>query len=120
MVYPISSLNPPSTPQLKEEKKLIEDREKERRRKILRGSGSWSSSVSGSGSGDGGSGGASGSPDDGTVAIDDQECYWSMDRVESFYRECCAGCDEAPDSAISAAFKVRFFSPVHIMIVSSN
>ena len=108
VVYPISSLSPPSTPQLKEEKKLIEDREKERRRKILRGGGLSSSSVSGSGPGDGSSGGGSGSPG-GSGVIDDQECYWSMDRVESFYRECCAGCDEAPDGAISAAFKVRFF-----------
>ena len=83
VVYPISSVNPPSTPTLKEEKRSIEDREYERRRRVLRGN--------------------SGSEKD---AGDD---FWSMEKVESFYRECCAGCDEEPDTAISAAFKVRLF-----------
>ena len=78
VVYPISSVNPPSTPSLKEEKRAIEDREYERRRKVLR-----SNSNSGS------------------------DAFWSMDKVESFYRECCAGCDEKPDPGISTAFKVR-------------
>ena len=32
--------------------------------------------------------------------------WWSMDKVDAFYRECCAGCDEEPDPAVSAAFKV--------------
>lgn len=80
VVYPISSVNPPSTPTLKEEKRSIEDREYERRRRVLRGN--------------------SGSGKDGS---DD---FWSMEKVESFYRECCAGCDEQPDTAISTAFKV--------------
>ncbi|KAF8635270.1 hypothetical protein AX15_000493 [Amanita polypyramis BW_CC] len=78
VVYPISSVNPPSTPTLKEEKRAIEDREHERRRRVLR-----SNSTGEEG-------------DDG---------FWSMDKVESFYRECCAGCDERPDSGISVAFK---------------
>ncbi|KAK2467301.1 hypothetical protein APHAL10511_000536 [Amanita phalloides] len=79
VVYPISSVNPPSTPTLKDEKRAIEDKEYERRRRVLRGS--VGSATEG---GDG---------------------YWSMDKVESFYRECCAGYDEDPDPAISAAFK---------------
>ncbi|KAF8340191.1 hypothetical protein F5887DRAFT_1076994 [Amanita rubescens] len=79
VVYPISSVNPPSTPTLKEEKRSIEDREYERRRRVLRGN--------------------SGSGKDGS---DD---FWSMEKVESFYRECCAGCDEQPDTAISTSFK---------------
>ena len=29
-----------------------------------------------------------------------------MDKVESFYHECCAGCDEPPDPAIKAVLKV--------------
>ena len=29
-----------------------------------------------------------------------------MDKVESFHRECCAGCDDPPDPAIKAALKV--------------
>ncbi|KIL56431.1 hypothetical protein M378DRAFT_17099 [Amanita muscaria Koide BX008] len=107
IVYPISSMNPPSTPTLKEEKMNIEEREKERRRRVLSGRRTLSSSSSGSSSGlnsgNGGRGGgdvASGNGGEG-----EGESYWSMDRVESFYRECCAGCDEDPDSAISAAFK---------------
>lgn len=32
--------------------------------------------------------------------------WWSLEKVESFYRECCAGCDEQPDPGISLAFKV--------------
>lgn len=39
--------------------------------------------------------------------MNDTEEWWSLDKVESFYRECCAGCEEEPDPTISAAFKVR-------------
>jgi protein phosphatase 1 regulatory subunit 37 len=81
IVYPISSINPPSTPTLKDERKAIEERELERRRRVLRGN-----SINGS--------------------PEETEEWWSMDKVESFYRECCAGCDEHPDPAISAALKV--------------
>ncbi|KIM43835.1 hypothetical protein M413DRAFT_18150 [Hebeloma cylindrosporum] len=79
-VYPISSVNPPSTPTLKEEKRAIEDREAERRKKVVRGN---SSSPGGQ----------------------DVDEWWSMDKVESFYRECCAGCEEEPDPAITVALK---------------
>lgn len=81
IVYPISASNPPSTPSLKEEKKSIEDREAERRRRIVRGN-SFSPEVGGS------------------------DEWWSLDKVEAFYRECCMGREEAPDSGISQAFKV--------------
>jgi protein phosphatase 1 regulatory subunit 37 len=81
-VYPISSINPPSTPTLKEEKKAIEDREAERRKRIVRGN----------------------SFGPGT---DETEEWWSLDKVESFYRECCEGTEEQPDPAITAALKVR-------------
>ncbi|KAG6848495.1 hypothetical protein H0H93_016526 [Arthromyces matolae] len=80
IVYPISSVNPPSTPTLKEEKRAIEDRELERRRRVVKGSPSESSPT-------------------------ETEEWWSLDKVEAFYRECCAGCDEQPDPAITAAFK---------------
>jgi len=83
-VYPISSVNPPSTPTLKDEKKAIEDREAERRRRIVRGN------STGSGT-------------------DDVEEWWSLEKVESFYRECCISSEENPDLAVIAAFKVRFF-----------
>ncbi|KAF8637057.1 hypothetical protein AX16_010912 [Volvariella volvacea WC 439] len=79
-VYPISSLNPPSTPTLKDEKRTIEDREAERRKKVVRGN-----SVS-SGPGD---------PDE----------WWNMDKVESFYRECCTSCDDLPEPLVSAVLK---------------
>lgn len=81
-VYPISSANPPSMPTLKEEKKSIEQREMERRRRVVRGSPSASSS---------------GETDE----------WWSMDKVESFYRECSTSRDDQPSPEISAAFKVR-------------
>ena len=95
IVYPISSINPPSTPTLKDEKRAIEDKEKERRRRVVRGTPA--------------------SP--GGQEFDD---WWSMDKVESFYRECCAGCDEQPDPAIKAAFKVamtpQYISPKLIVL----
>ncbi|KAL4242608.1 RNI-like protein [Abortiporus biennis] len=78
-VYPIYATNPPSTPTLKEEKKTIEEREAERRKRIVR-----RNSVS---------------PD--STNPDDQ--WWSLEQVESFYRECCVGREEEPDHAISAA-----------------
>lgn len=81
-MYPISSANPPSMPTLKEEKKSIEQREMERRRRVVRGSPSASSS---------------GETDE----------WWSMDKVESFYRECSTSRDDQPSPEISAAFKVR-------------
>ncbi|PPQ80139.1 hypothetical protein CVT25_001438 [Psilocybe cyanescens] len=80
VVYPISSVNPPSTPTLKEEKRAIEEREQERRKKVVRGS---PNSPGGQ----------------------DSDEWWSMDKVESFYRECCAGCEEEPDPAITVALK---------------
>jgi protein phosphatase 1 regulatory subunit 37 len=80
-VYPISSINPPSTPSLKEEKKAIEDREAERRRRVVRGN----------------------STGPGT---NETEEWWNLDKVESFYRECCASREDQPDPAITAAFKV--------------
>ncbi len=80
-VYPIMATNPPSTPMLKEEKRSIEERELERRRRIVRGNNASTDSY----------------------AEDD---WWSMDKVEAFYRECCIGREETPEPAISAALKV--------------
>ena len=81
-VYPILAANPPSTPTLKEEKKSIEDRELERRKRIVRGNNASTESHQ-----------------------DDD--WWNMDKVEGFYRECCVGREEVPDHAISTALKVR-------------
>jgi protein phosphatase 1 regulatory subunit 37 len=82
-VYPILAANPPYTPAIKEEKKIIEEKEAERRKRVVRGS-----SLS-----------LRGSPND----LDE---WWSMEKVESFYKECCAGREENADHTISAAFKV--------------
>ena len=98
IVYPISSVNPPSTPTLKEEKRAIEVREAERRRRVVRGNASSSATPS--------------SPE-----VGDADEWWSIDKVESFYRECCAGCDEKPDLAITKAFKVSLFSCYSIPMV---
>ncbi|KZT25850.1 RNI-like protein [Neolentinus lepideus HHB14362 ss-1] len=79
-VYPISSQNPPSTPSLREEKRTIEQRETERRRRIIRGNSFGPDSA-------------------------ETEDWWSLDRVEAFYRECCEGREEVPIPTVSAAFK---------------
>ena len=79
-VYPISALNPPSMPTLKDEKRSIEQRELERRRRVVRGN-----SINGSG---------------------ETEEWWSMERVEAFYRECCVSREEHPSLEVSAVLKV--------------
>ncbi|KAJ7616131.1 hypothetical protein FB45DRAFT_935338 [Roridomyces roridus] len=94
VVYPISALAPPSTPALRDEKRAIEDRERERRRRIVR-SNSMNGSLGDSASVRTSSTGPSG---------DDGE-WWAMDKVESFYRECCEGCQEPPDKGLMQAFK---------------
>ena len=82
-VYPILAANPPSTPTLREEKKSIEEREAERRRRIVR----RNSLMTEPGS--------------------EEDTWWTLEQVESFYRECCVGREERPDPGISAAFLVR-------------
>ncbi|KAF9016009.1 RNI-like protein [Hymenopellis radicata] len=77
---------------LKEEKRAIEVQEMERRAWVVRGDSVSSSSVS----------------IDGELPGDE---WWSMDKVDSFYKECCAGCDEQPDASVSAAFKHAATNP---------
>lgn len=81
VIYPISSVNPPSTPTIKEEKLAIEVKEAERRKRVVRGNSCEPGST-------------------------ETEHWWSLDKVESFYRECCLSREEQPDPVISAAFKV--------------
>lgn len=78
-VYPISATNPPCSINTREEKKTIEAREAERRRRVIRGN---------------------------SIGPGELEEWWSMDKVESFYQECCAGREEKPHPGISAALKV--------------
>ena len=82
-VYPIYAANPPCSPALRDEKRVIEEREAERRKRIVR-----RNSVS---------------PD----TASQEEQWWSLEQVESFYKECCQGREELPDPAVSAAFLVR-------------
>ena len=68
----------------REEKKTIEAREAERRRRIVRGNSF-----------------GPGSPE--------VEEWWSMEKVESFYQECCVGREEQTLPGISAALKVSAY-----------
>ena len=83
-VYPIMTANPPYSPTIKEEKKLVEEMEAERRKRVVR-----RNSVSSS-----------------THEPSESDEWWHIDQVESFYRECSVGREDNPDPAISAAFKV--------------
>lgn len=83
-VYPISAGNPPCMPTTRDDKRAVEIKEAERRRRIVR---------------------ANSLGPDIPPAEDD---WWSMDQVEGFYRECCEGRDEFPVPPISAALKVRW------------
>lgn len=40
-----------------------------------------------------------------SIGPNETEEWWSLDKVESFYRECCTSREEEPDPAVSAAFK---------------
>lgn len=83
-VYPIMAANPPCSPAIKEEKKLIEEKEAERRKRVVR------------------RGSVTSSPREPSESDE----WWPMEQVESFYRECSIGREDNPDPAISAAFKV--------------
>ena len=82
-VYPISTSSPPCAPSIREEKRSVEEREAERRRRVVRRNSVNPESAS------------------------PEEQWWSLEQVESFYRECCVGREEAPDQGISDAFLVR-------------
>ncbi|KLO15169.1 RNI-like protein [Schizopora paradoxa] len=79
-IYPISAATPPCGPNVREEKKSVETKEAERRRRIVRGN----------------------SLGPGTSVTEE---WWSPEKVESFYNECCAGREEQPHPGISAALK---------------
>ena len=89
-------------PTTKEEKRAVELRENERRKRIVRGNTTPSSSYAPSI--------ASGDGDTERSRISEQDEWWSMDKVEAFYRECCEGREEAPFPGISAVMKVRLLS----------
>ncbi|KAJ7229308.1 hypothetical protein B0H12DRAFT_1212926 [Mycena haematopus] len=101
VVYPISSLAPPSTPALRDEKRAIEDRERERRRRVVRANSTASlSSVA-----NGNDAASVRTQSSGREGGGEEGEWWAMEKVESFYRECCEGCQEVPDGGITAAFK---------------
>ena len=63
---------------------MIEEKEAERRKRVVRRNSVSSSSHEPS----------------------ESEEWWHMDQVESFYRECSIGREDTPDPAISLALKV--------------
>ncbi|KAJ7580302.1 hypothetical protein C8J56DRAFT_272227 [Mycena floridula] len=132
VIYPISSSNPPSYPGVREEKRGWEERERRRRRRVLTSPGSHTSSASvssgggytptsaGAGQSISGQEAGAGLPNQAPIPNsapgyfdigkpreepeEEEEEYWEPSKVESFYRECCAGIDETPDEGIRRAF----------------
>jgi protein phosphatase 1 regulatory subunit 37 len=90
-VYPISAALPPHTPTTQDERRAVEAREGERRRRVVRGN-SVSYSIT--------------SNEEDAAAPAEEDDYWPMDKVHGFYRECCEGREDFPHPRISAAFKV--------------
>lgn len=88
--YPIWSGNPPASPTLKQEKADIEERERGRRARLVRGNSITSLHAAAA---------SSGSTED----------YWSLEKVEQFYKECCLGREEPIDLRVVAAIKVYKF-----------
>ena len=102
---------------------MIEERERERRKRVVRNyqnrdrtdsprtpssaspngdsspsiSSSWNASGSGSGYGYGIT-----SPSTSNIPEED---WWTLDRVSTFYTECCLGCEEPPDPLILSALR---------------
>lgn len=146
VVYPISSAAPPSSPGIREEKRGVEERERERRWRVVRG-GSYpplpppssyvlnspcspacasprrdgvynAASVVGY---EGGITSARAEKDEKDGKENEKESeediWWSMQKVESFYKECCEGCEEEPVPEVIKAFQV---SPRLIHCSASN
>jgi protein phosphatase 1 regulatory subunit 37 len=92
--YPIWSGNPPASPTLEREKADIEERERTRRARLVRGnsiSSMRSSSLS--------------------VKSTSEE-FWSLEKVEQFYKECCLGREEHID--------IRVVNSIKVCCLSSN
>lgn len=121
-VYPISAANPPHMPTTQEEKRGVEQRERERRRRVVRqnsfsyGRRGSTSSNPASGEGEGSNGKDEELKED---EEDEEPDYWSMEKVDGFYRECCEGRDEFPHPRISAALKVPCFNVTCIRCLST-
>lgn len=91
--YPIWSSNPPASPSLEHEKAEIEQREKARRARLVRGN-SVSSLRSTA-----------------LSTVSANEDFWSLDKVERFYKECALGREEPIDLRVINAIKVYNTSP---------
>lgn len=88
-VYPISASNPPSMPGLQEEKKAVEEKERDRRRRVMRGNSFTAPSPN---------------PAIDPPSVEDD--WWTADKVTSFYSECCAGREDEPQPQVVAALRV--------------
>lgn len=42
----------------------------------------------------------------------EEEEWWSMDKVETFYKECCIGREETANPVVSTALRVFVFVPL--------
>lgn len=42
----------------------------------------------------------------------EEEEWWSMDKVETFYKECCIGREETANPVVSTALRVSVFVPL--------
>ncbi|KAJ4469873.1 hypothetical protein J3R30DRAFT_1520211 [Lentinula aciculospora] len=135
VVYPISSSAPPRTATTQMEKRAVEQRERERRRRVVSGDSTHGTgSNAGSGPSTPRASTTSSFSTDATITSSSESMtmfseeyryglpmnfrssrqgdfnqsataaeWWSMDKVEAFYKECCATSDEPPDPAISKA-----------------
>ncbi|KAE9392990.1 hypothetical protein BT96DRAFT_944249 [Gymnopus androsaceus JB14] len=124
VVYPISSTAPPRTPTTQMEKRAIEERERERRRRVV-------SSESGIPESSPASSEVTpissitteyryGLPAESRPSSNaGAASWWSVDKVEAFYNECCAACDEVPDPAISRAL-LQHSSSTSLTTLSTN
>ncbi|KAG8785188.1 hypothetical protein FRC20_001275 [Serendipita sp. 405] len=91
--YPIWSGNPPASPSLEREKADIEERERMKRARLVRGNSVTSlRSLS-------------------LHSPSTTEEFWSLEKVEQFYKECCLGRDEPIDLRIVSAIKAAGSTP---------
>ncbi|KAG8824252.1 hypothetical protein FRC17_009140 [Serendipita sp. 399] len=100
--YPIWSGNPPASPALEREKADIEERERIRRSRLVRGNSVTSlRSLS-------------------LNSLSATDEFWSLEKVEQFYKECCLGRDEPIDLRVVSAIKASAAGSSPRSLILSN